>query len=65
MQIIIVSPLLDSKNVSGVSSVTRFSSHLRNKNIANAFFKAGFNESWGRGYEKIRKGFEDVGLTYA
>ena len=40
----------------------KHSSHPRNKNIANAFFKAGFIESWGRGYEKIRNGFESVGL---
>ena len=40
----------------------KHSSHPRNKNIANAFFKAGFIESWGRGYEKIRRGFENVGL---
>jgi ATP-dependent DNA helicase RecG len=40
----------------------KHSSHPRNKNIANAFFKAGFIESWGRGYEKIRNGFESDGL---
>lgn len=40
----------------------KHSSHPRNKNIANAFFKAGFIESWGRGYEKIREGFEGAGL---
>ena len=38
------------------------SSHPRNKNIAYAFFKAGFIESWGRGYKKIRDGFENAGL---
>lgn len=38
------------------------SSHPRNKNIAYAFFKAGFIESWGRGYKKIREGFEGAGL---
>ena len=38
------------------------SSHPRNKNIAYAFFKAGFIESWGRGYRKIREGFEGAGL---
>ena len=32
--------------------------------IANAFFKAGFIESWGRGFEKIRNGFESVGLKW-
>ena len=40
----------------------KHSSHPRNKNIAYTFFKAGFIESWGRGYEKIRKGFESAGL---
>ena len=38
------------------------SSHPRNRNIANAFFKAGFIDAWGRGYKKIREGFEAVGL---
>ena len=38
------------------------SSHPRNKNIAYTFFKAGFIESWGRGYKKIREGFEKAGL---
>ncbi len=38
------------------------SSHPRNKNIAYAFFKAGFIESWGRGYKKIRDGFERAGM---
>lgn len=40
----------------------KHSSRPRNKNIANAFFKAGFIESWGRGYEKIFEGFEAAGL---
>ena len=38
------------------------SSRPRNRNIANAFFKAGFIDAWGRGYKKIREGFEEVGL---
>ena len=38
------------------------SSRPRNRNIANAFFKAGFIESWGRGYEKIFEGFKAAGL---
>ena len=42
--------------------LTKHSSHPRNKNIAYAFFKAGFIESWGRGYKKIREGFEGAGL---
>ena len=40
----------------------KHSSRPRNRNIANAFFKAGFIESWGRGYEKIFEGFEAAGL---
>ena len=42
--------------------MNKHSSRPRNKNIANAFFKAGFIESWGRGYEKIFEGFEAAGL---
>ncbi len=38
------------------------SSRPRNRNIASAFFKAGFIDAWGRGYKKIREGFEGVGL---
>ncbi len=30
----------------------------RNTLIADAFYRAGFIESWGRGYEKIREAFE-------
>ena len=40
----------------------RHSSHPRNKNIANAFFQAGFIESWGRGYQKITEELRKVGL---
>ena len=40
----------------------KHSSHPRNKNIAYTFFKAGFIESWGRGYKKIHDGFEKAGL---
>ena len=42
--------------------LSKHSSHPRNKNVAYAFFKAGFIESWGRGYKKIRDGFEGAGL---
>ncbi len=42
--------------------LTTHSSRPRNKNIANVFFKAGFIDAWGRGYKKIREGFEQVGL---
>jgi ATP-dependent DNA helicase RecG len=33
-------------------------SHPRNRLMANVFYLAGFIESWGRGYEKIREAFE-------
>ena len=38
-------------------------SRPRNKNIANAFYRAGFIESWGRGIQKIKAGFETAGLA--
>ena len=34
------------------------SSYPRNPNIANVFYKAGFVESWGRGFKKIAEEFE-------
>ena len=37
-------------------------SYPRNKLIANVFYLAGLIESWGRGYYKIRSGFESAGL---
>lgn len=49
----------------GYTSETLYGNHSslpRNKNIANAFFKAGFIDAWGRGYKKIREGFEGAGL---
>ena len=42
--------------------LAQHSSRPRNKNIANAFFKAGFIDAWGRGYKKILEGFEAAGL---
>lgn len=36
----------------------KHSSRPRNKWIAHAMFKAGFIESWGRGYRKIREDFD-------
>ena len=35
---------------------------MRNRNIANAFFKAGFIDTWGRGFQKIQDGFEPAGI---
>ena len=40
----------------------RHSSKPRNRNIANTMFKAGFIDTWGRGYMKIRDGFEAAGI---
>lgn len=37
-------------------------SRPRNKHIAEAFFRAGYIESWGRGIEKILTAFQDAGL---
>ncbi|MBR6067054.1 MAG: putative DNA binding domain-containing protein [Bacteroidales bacterium] len=37
-------------------------SYPRNKNLAFAFYKAGFIESWGRGWQKICDGFVTAGL---
>lgn len=36
----------------------KHSSYPRNHNIANVFYKAGFVESWGRGFKKIAEEFE-------
>ena len=38
------------------------SSQPRNKLIANAFFKAGFVETWGRGINKVKDEFEKANL---
>ena len=40
----------------------RHSSKPRNHKIANVFFKAGFIDTWGRGFQKIRDGFETEGI---
>ncbi len=40
----------------------KHSSKPRNRNIADTMFKAGFIDTWGRGYKKIREGFETAGL---
>lgn len=37
-------------------------SYPRNQNIAFVFYKAGFIESWGRGWKKICDGFVSAGL---
>ncbi len=40
----------------------KHASYPRNKNVAYAFFKAGFIESWGRGYKKIREELDKAGM---
>lgn len=40
----------------------KHSSFPRNHNIANVFYKAGFVETWGRGFKKIKEEFERVNL---
>ena len=40
----------------------KHSSYPRNHNIANVFYKAGFVESWGRGFKKIAEEFERASL---
>ena len=38
------------------------SSKPRNRNIADTMFKAGFIDTWGRGYKKIHDEFKEAGL---
>lgn len=40
----------------------KHSSKPRNRNIAGTMFKAGFIDTWGRGFRKIREGFEKAGI---
>lgn len=40
----------------------KHSFYPRNHNIANVFYKAGFVESWGRGFKKIAEEFERASL---
>lgn len=44
-----------------VRHLKKHTSYPRNRNIASVFYKAGFIESWGRGYKKIREEFEKSG----
>ena len=41
----------------------KHSSKPRNRNIADTMFKAGFIDTWGRGYKKIQDGFKTAGLS--
>ena len=40
----------------------KHSSRPRNLNIAEVFYRAGFVETWGRGFRKIREGFAAANL---
>ena len=44
------------------SQIVEYKEYPRNKNLAFAFYKAGFIESWGRGWQKICDGFTAAGL---
>lgn len=51
----------DGKLPEGIDQEKLFAEHAsqpRNRNIANAFYKAGFIETWGRGINKIRQGLK-------
>jgi ATP-dependent DNA helicase RecG len=50
------------KELTPADLMRKHSSYPRNHNIANVFFKAGFVESWGRGFKKIVEEFERVNL---
>ncbi|MDE5573247.1 MAG: putative DNA binding domain-containing protein [Muribaculaceae bacterium] len=42
--------------------LNKHSSKPRNPKIAQAFYRAGFIEAWGRGYDKILKSFDNANL---
>ena len=46
------------KELTPAALLQKHSSYPRNHNIANVFYKAGFVESWGRGFKKIFEEFE-------
>ena len=51
----------------GYSTDTLLKEHVsipRNKLIANVFYKAGFIENWGRGFDKVINGFKVVGIEF-
>lgn len=53
---------LQPKELTQAKLLKKHSSFPRNHNIANAFYKAGFVESWGRGFKKIAEEFEKAKL---
>lgn len=50
------------KELTPATLLQKHSSYPRNHNIANVFYKAGFVESWGRGFKKIVEEFERASL---
>lgn len=50
------------KELTPADLMRKHPSYPRNNNIANVFFKAGFVESWGRGFKKIAEEFERAHL---
>ena len=48
------------REITPADLLKKHSSFPRNHNIANVFYKAGFVESWGRGYKKIAEELEKV-----
>ncbi len=50
------------KELTPAALLQKHSSYPRNHNIANVFYKAGFVESWGRGFKKISEEFERAKL---
>ena len=50
------------KELTPATLLQKHSSYPRNHNIANVFYKAGFVESWGRGFKKIAEEFERANL---
>lgn len=50
------------KELTPAALMQKHSSYPRNHNIANVFYKAGFVESWGRGFKKIVEEFERASL---
>ena len=53
---------LKPKQLTPADLMRKHSSYPRNHNIANVFFKAGFVESWGRGFKKIREEFNRANM---
>lgn len=50
------------KELTPAALLQKHSSYPRNHNIASVFYKAGFVESWGRGFKKIAEEFERASL---